>query len=97
MKEHRFFNKKRMIREEPDDMLISRLITSIDYAGSPYHKRNPGDFGLTPPSQPRPDKSLCDEANIFSAGIAKELLIEGVKKELSANKSEMDIPRIYGQ
>ncbi len=74
-------------------MLISRLITSIDYAGSPYHKRNPGDFGLTPPSQPRPDKSLCDEANIFSASIAKELLIEGVKKRIISEQERNGYPQ----
>lgn len=28
------------------------------YEGSPHHKRNPGDFGLTPPSAPRLDKTL---------------------------------------
>lgn len=43
------------------------------YEGSPHHKRNPGDFGLTPPSAPRPDKTLCDEAAILNRELAERL------------------------
>jgi hypothetical protein len=44
------------------------LRESCTYEGVPYHKRNPGDFGLTPPAAPRPDKTLCDEANVTAGG-----------------------------
>ena len=46
------------------------LQKNATYEGSPYHKRNPGDFGLTPPAAPRPDKTLCDEAGITSRSVA---------------------------
>jgi hypothetical protein len=38
------------------------LRASTVYGGSPHHKRNPGNFGLTPPAAPRLDKTMCDEA-----------------------------------
>ena len=33
------------------------MATKVTYSGNPEHKRNPGDFALTPPSAPRPDKT----------------------------------------
>ncbi|HSQ08918.1 MAG TPA: hypothetical protein VLM84_14675, partial [Chromatiaceae bacterium] len=39
---------------------------------------NPGDFGLTPPSCPRADKSLCDVARIFRRKDALVLLRAGI-------------------
>jgi hypothetical protein len=52
----------------------------VSYEGRAYHKRNPGDFNLTPPAAPLPDKTLCDEAGITRRADALELLelaIEG--------------------
>jgi hypothetical protein len=43
------------------------------YHGNPVHKRNPGDFGLHPPADPRPDKTLCDEAGIVEKATADRL------------------------
>jgi len=43
------------------------LRENAEYEGISYHKRAAGDFGLTPPAAPRPDKTLCDEANGSSA------------------------------
>ncbi len=40
------------------------------YEGSPFHKKEPNNFGLTPPTYPRPDKTLCDEAGITDKAIA---------------------------
>lgn len=56
------------------------LRRNASYEGVPYHKRLPGNFGLIPPAAPRPDKTLCDEANISSRAQAEDLLscaIEG--------------------
>lgn len=61
---------------------MTALADRVKYGGNPEHKRNPGDFGLTPPLQPRPDKTLCDEVKIFSRREATGLLKEGVKKGL---------------
>ena len=48
------------------------------YEGISYHKRSPGDFGLTPPAAPRPDKTLCDEANITRRDLADALLAQAI-------------------
>jgi len=52
------------------------------YEGSPYHKRNPGDFGLTPPALPRKDKTLCDEAQVHEARVARDLLQRAIERGL---------------
>jgi hypothetical protein len=51
-----------------------RLLDEAVYEGSPLHKRSPGDFGLTPPAAPRPDKTLCDEARVATRAEADALL-----------------------
>jgi hypothetical protein len=76
------FNLKRRIGrlDDPDD--LRRLANDVGYGGNPEHKRNPGDFGLTPPASPRPDKTLCDSVEIFQLGAALRLLRLGVERGL---------------
>ena len=52
------------------------------YEGSPHHKRNPGDFGLTPPASPRLDKTLCDEAGVFQRSVADDLFSKAIARGL---------------
>jgi hypothetical protein len=54
----------------------------VSYGGNPEHKRNPGDFGLQPPSYPRQGKSLCDEVAIFTRAEALGLLRQGLRRGL---------------
>ncbi len=63
------------------------------YVGSPFHKRKPGDFGLTPPSQPRPNKTLCDGVRIFQRQLAQELLEKGVRFGLVSVQRRGDFPQ----
>ena len=49
------------------------------YEGSPYHKRSPGDFGLTPPAAPRADATLCDEAGIRKQADAVALFARAIE------------------
>lgn len=60
------------------DSLAGRTL----YGGNPQHKRNPGDFRLTPPADPRPYKTLCDDAGVFRRHDAATLLREGVRRGL---------------
>lgn len=48
------------------------------YEGSAYHKRSPGDFGLTPPAAPRSDKTLCDEGGVTRREHADALLARAI-------------------
>lgn len=93
MKRRTGFNPKRRIRETVDGASLERLISSIRYGGNPEHKRNPGDFGLTPPSQPRADKALCDVVHIFTRQEATSLLIAGVKKGLISEREVNGFPQ----
>jgi len=65
----------------------------MSYGGNPEHKRNPGDFGLTPPAQPRPDKTLCDEVRIFERSVALEYLRHGVERGLVSESWTGDWPQ----
>ncbi len=59
---------------------------TVAYGGNPEHKRDPGDFELTPPSKPRPDKSLCDGAQVFDRATATALLKKGVRMGLVSRR-----------
>lgn len=80
----RTFNPKR--RFCPEETLqarqeaLSKRVGSLRYTGNPEHKRNPGDFGLQPPSGPRPGKTLCDKVEIYSRADALALLLAGVQR-----------------
>lgn len=78
----RTFNPKR--RFYPVEALrarqetLSAQIGKVRYSGNPEHKRNPGDYGLKPPSAPRPGKTLCDQVEIYSRTEALALLRDGL-------------------
>ncbi|MBV5267925.1 MAG: hypothetical protein JZU67_05370, partial [Burkholderiaceae bacterium] len=59
----------------------------------PEHKRNPGDFGLTPPNGPRQRKSLCDAVGIFSRQVALEHLQSGLRKGLISDRFNANWPQ----
>lgn len=78
------FNPKRKVREcsEADVAFLENLYSRVSYGGNPQHKKNPGDFGLNPPSDPRAMKSLCDEVSIYRRSEALHLLKEGISRGL---------------
>ena len=80
------FNPKRAIAVNPDPFSLQDLEERVRYGGNPEHKREPGDFGLTPPAQLRADKTACDEVGITRRDVALHLLREGIKKGLVSQK-----------
>lgn len=82
------YNPKRRLLKVGSGELDSlrELSKKVTYGGNPEHKKNPGDFGLTPPSDPRPGKSLCDIANIDNRTIACDLLREGLSRGLVSDR-----------
>lgn len=84
MLRRRTFNPKR--RLYPAEALQARQqALSVDmervrYNGNPEHKRNPGDYGLNPPSGPRPGKTLCDRVEVFTRTEALILLRSGLQR-----------------
>lgn len=80
------YNLKRRIHRLDDPEARSSLASVVQYGGNPEHKRNPGDFGLTPPACPRPDKTLCDTVEVFQRGDALALLRKGVERGLVSKR-----------
>lgn len=62
----------------------AHLKQNARYEGSRDHKRNPGDFGLEPPMNPRKDKTLCDDAGVFAKATATELLAMAIERGLTS-------------
>jgi hypothetical protein len=79
MRRRRSFNPKRRLATNPDGTALKDLAKRVRYGGNPEHKRNPGNFGLTPPAAPRPDKTLCDEIGLFGLEEAQDLLRRGIE------------------
>lgn len=85
---NQFNPKRRILRPDAGEFArLNTLASVVSYGGNPEHKRNPGDFGLTPPSDPRPAKSLCDAANVFSRAVAHGLLKKGLQKGLVSDRT----------
>lgn len=91
------FNPKRKLltsaQAEARGDELGELANRARYGGNPEHKKNPGDFGLTPPSDPRQGKSLCDIAKIFKRNEAEKLLRAGLRKGLVSDRMAGDWPK----
>jgi hypothetical protein len=82
MRNRASYNPKRRISDQKTAEELKDLASKVRYGGNPEHKRNPGDFGLTPPAMPRPDKTLCDTAGIFKRNEATRLLKNGFPQNI---------------
>lgn len=72
---------------------LRALADRARYGGNPEHKKNPGDFGLVPPSDPRQGKSLCDVARIFQRNKAEKLLRAGLSKGFVSDRMVGEWPK----
>lgn len=91
-------NPKRRLRVDPRGQVellgvLSALSQRARYGGNPDHKRSPGDFGLTPPSNPRTSKSLCDDAGITTRAEAERLLRRGIELGLVSEQERGGWPQ----
>jgi hypothetical protein len=97
MKPRTTFNPKRRLAPLPESSKVTgeleHIADTVRYGGNPEHKFNPGDFGLTPPSDPRPGKTLCDIAGILSKDMALDLLKNGIKKGLVSVQERNGFPQ----
>jgi hypothetical protein len=89
----RTFNPKRQIASGLLQAELERLAAAVHYGGNPEHKRNPGNFGLTPPASPRRHKTLCDEAGIFDRDQVLKLLQQGIRLGLISEPRGADFPQ----
>ncbi|MCC6363539.1 MAG: hypothetical protein IT165_08430 [Bryobacterales bacterium] len=86
MRKRKTYNPKRKLCGRAQAMerraALQALGVQPNYTGNPEHKRNPGDFGLQPPSAPRLGKTLCDDLQLDSRSEALRLLREGFHRGL---------------
>lgn len=89
------FNQKRKIVAiaELAEARREELAGRVAYGGNPQHKLRPNDYGLTPPTNPRPGKTLCDATGPFPKLDAEALLREGVRKGLLSRQWRNDWPQ----
>lgn len=93
-RQNKFNSKRRLKNSGPEELAkLAELANKVSYGGNAEHKRNPGDFNLTPPSAARPGKSLCDVVGIFKREEALEYLREGLKKGWVSDRFEGDWPK----
>jgi hypothetical protein len=82
MKKRNGFNRKRRIASigSWDANEKEERALTAKYGGNSEHKKSPSDYGLIPPANPRPGKTLCDgEKPLFKAE-AERLLASGFRK-----------------
>lgn len=86
------YNTKRKLCSSRAD--AGALASRVSYGGNPEHKRNPGDFGLTPPAAHcRSDKSLCDGTGILTRAAALKLLRAGLRQGLFSEQRRNGWPQ----
>jgi len=86
-------NPKPRFKTDTDEGVLKRLATQVRYSGNPAHKKHAGDFGLTPPTSPRSDKTLCDGAGILTKEHALKLLREGILKGMISDQERNGFPQ----
>ena len=89
----RKYNPKRRIRDSVQKDELKSLATKVSYTGNPAHKKHPGDFRLTPPAQPRLNKTLCDVTQIIEHRVALDLLRKGIKLGLISAQDRGGLPQ----
>ncbi len=88
MKRRAGYNPKRRLApaERLDAATRAALAQRCNYGGNPEHKRNPADYGLTPPANPRPGKTLCDGARAIAKDEARALLASGLERGMTSER-----------
>lgn len=84
-------------RIEPPDTVpeqdLHALADRIRYEGSAHHKLRPGDYGFSPPSNPRGSKSLCDDLRAILRNEATGLFRRGIEKGMISKRGDDGLPK----
>ena len=73
-----------------------RWHSSPDGSGTPATRRTSATRGISVsihPAEPRDDKTLCDDAGIFTKSEAQRLLREGVQRGLISEQARGEFPQ----
>ena len=72
---------------------LDRILRSVRYVGTAYHKSRPADYGFHPPADPRPWKSLCDDKRTIRKDEAISLLRSGIDKGMVSLPKPGQVPK----
>ena len=88
-------NPKRRIlpAEETSKEIRDSLKQRLRYAGNSLHKLRPGNYGLTPPQNPRPSKSVCDDLRRLLLDEARLLFETGIELGMISSFEEGNVPK----
>lgn len=95
MKKRKGYNPKRRIApaaQWPEEKCRA-VAGRVRYGGNPEHKSRPGDYGLVPPANPRPGKTLCDAAGEFPKARAEQSLREGLLRGIVSTQESGGWPQ----
>ncbi len=93
MKRRSGYNPKRKIIAVLTEDRRRELAERASYGGNPEHKRMPADYGLAPPPNPRPRKTLCDAEGPFLKSDAEALLKAGMAKGMVSQQDRNGWPQ----
>ena len=96
--------KRRIVPwDELDPKDLGRLAREARYVGSAHHKSKPADYGFTPPTSPRPNKSLCDGRRTVRKEEAETLFLQGLSRGMVSRYAKSGFPKyvwavdLYGE
>lgn len=70
--------------------MLAGLIERLGYVGSAIHKTKPADYGFHPPTNPGPNKSICDGVRIILRHEAQDLFQEGLRRGMISTHQDAD-------
>lgn len=70
--------------------ILERLAGEMRYVGSAHHKRQPADYGLHPPVNPRRNKSMC---GAIEKAQAQALFREGIGQGMVSGFRKNGLPK----
>ena len=72
---------------------LDGLLRRVRYAGSSVHKLHPADYGLVPPVNPRPSKSVCDDVRVIPLEEASRLFATGIEAGMISRFDGEGVPK----
>ena len=86
-------HRRLISRDDLDPEDLGRIAREARYVGSAHHKSKPADYGFTPPTSPRPNKSLCDGKRTVRKREAKALFLQGLSRGMVSRYAKSGFPK----
>lgn len=80
-------------RDAFSDSILQNIAARMRYEGSGHHKLRPGDYHFSPPTSPRPSKSVCDDLRTVLLAEASQLFRTGIAKGMISKPGPDGLPK----